>query len=108
MRFPLVTALLLASVAAPLGAQTDTAVKLRVDKLEKEMKAVQRKVFPNGVSLQPEITPTGGTAAAGTTNPVADLTTRVDSLESQLRALTGQVETNDNRLKKLEALRFIR
>ena len=47
--------LLLASVAAgPVTAQSDPLVQ-RVGKLEKEMTAVQRKVFPNGVAIEPEI-----------------------------------------------------
>jgi TolA-binding protein len=101
MRLPLIAALLLAGTSVPLLAQTDTT-KLRVDKLEKEVKAIQRKVFPNGVALQPELGTTE-TATSGTaSNPVSDLTSRIDSLESQLRTLTGQVETNDNRLKKLD------
>lgn len=96
--------LLLASVAAgPVIAQSDPLVQ-RVGKLEKEMTAVQRKVFPNGVAIEPEIGNGTTTAAAGNpaTSPVADLTARVDALESQLQALTGQVETSGNRVKKLE------
>lgn len=96
--------LLLASVAAgPVIAQSDPLVQ-RVGKLEKEMTAVQRKVFPNGVAIEPEIGNSTTTAAAGNpaTSPVADLTARVDALESQLQALTGQVETSGNRVKKLE------
>ncbi|MFO1241020.1 MAG: hypothetical protein U1E64_11775 [Sphingomonadaceae bacterium] len=96
--------LLLASVATgPVIAQSDPLVQ-RVGKLEKEMTAVQRKVFPNGVAIEPEIGNGTPAAAAGSpaTSPVADLTARVDALESQLQTLTGQVETSGNRVKKLE------
>ena len=68
------------------------------------MKAVQRKVFPAGVDVQPEIgaisanTETGSPSSA----PIVDLTARIDALESQLKILTGQVETDSNRLKKVE------
>ncbi len=96
--------LLLASVAAgPVLAQSDPLTQ-RVGKLEKEMTAVQRKVFPNGVAIEPEVrTGTVPTAAGNpATSPVADLTARVDALESQLQALTGQVETSGNRIRKLE------
>ncbi len=104
MRYALISIALLSAVAAaPLAAQ-DGAVELRVGKLEKEMKAVQRKVFPTGVPVQPEIGPldTGDAGAAPASTPLNDLSTRVDSLEAQLKLLTGQVETDGNRLKKLE------
>ncbi len=104
MRFKLIAALLLSSaVALPVMAQSDVT-SLRIGKLEKEMKAVQRKVFPNGVSVEPEIGGNAVGASAGNpaTQPVADLAARVDSLENQLRTLTGQVETDGNRIKKLD------
>lgn len=104
MRHALISIALLSAVAAaPLAAQ-DGAVELRVGKLEKEMKAVQRKVFPTGVPVQPEIGPldTGDAGAVPASTPLNDLSARVDSLEVQLKLLTGQVETDGNRLKKLE------
>lgn len=104
MRNALISIALLSAVAtAPLAAQ-DAGVELRVGKLEKEMKAVQRKVFPGGVPVQPEIGPldTGDAGAAPASTPLTDLTSRVDALEAQLKMLTGQVETDGNRLKKLE------
>lgn len=104
MRNALISIALLSAVAAgPIAAQ-DTTVDLRVGKLEKEMKAVQRKVFPGGVPVQPEIGPldTGDAGAAPASTPLTDLSSRVDALESQLKMLTGQVETDGNRLKKLE------
>lgn len=104
MRHALISIALLSAVAAaPLAAQ-DANVDLRVGKLEKEMKAVQRKVFPGGVPVQPEIGPldTGDAGAAPASTPLNDLSSRVDALEAQLKMLTGQVETDGNRLKKLE------
>jgi TolA-binding protein len=104
MRKFTIAALLFASTAAvPVIAQSDPLAQ-RVGKLEKEMTAVQRKVFPNGVAVQPEISGGSTAIAAGNpaSSPVADLNARVDALESQLQALTGQVETEGNRLKKLE------
>ena len=96
--------LMLASVATgPVVAQTDP-LTLRVGKLEKEMTAVQRKVFPNGVAIEPEIGNAAPAIAAGNpaSTPVADLNARVDALETQLQSLTGQVETDGNRVRKLE------
>ncbi|WP_426181941.1 tetratricopeptide repeat protein [Rhizorhabdus sp. FW153] len=100
-------ALLLVSAAAPLSAQQSMPVEKRVDKLEKEMKAVQRKVFPGGAQtyFEPEIKPQAAAPApAGSPAdaPVIDLTRRVDALEKALAALTGQVEQNSYNLRKLE------
>jgi polyhydroxyalkanoate synthesis regulator phasin len=100
-RWRLAAFLLFASVAGPAMAQDST--KLRVDKLEKEMKAVQRVVFPNGQPVESEINAaSGGALGSPSSSPVADLTARVDALESQLKSLTGQVEQDGFRLKKLE------
>jgi len=100
-------------LCAPVLAQTPGALDLRVGKIEKELKAVQRAVFPGGVPIQPE---TGGTTPPATgagspaTTPVADLAARVDSLEKGLASLTGQVEQTsyrarqaDEAVKRLEA-----
>ena len=84
-------------------AQTGAAIDLRVGKLEKEMKAVQRTIFPNGIAVEPEIgASTSGTSGTPASAPLADLTARVDSLEAQLKALTGQSEQDGFRIKKLE------
>ncbi len=104
MRRVLISIVLLAGVAtAPVFAQND-GVGLRVEKLEKEMKAVQRKVFPNGQPVQPEM---GGATAvqapAGSSSAVTDLTARVDALENQLKSVTGQVEAFAGRISKIEA-----
>jgi TolA-binding protein len=104
MRLTLKAALLLTGITASgaLMAQT-TPIDQRVGKLEKEMKAVQRTVFPQGVPVQPEL---GGTAAPATavgnaaTTPLADLTTRVETLEKSLSGLTGQIEQANFRAKQ--------
>jgi tol-pal system protein YbgF len=80
----------------------------RVGKLESEMRAVQRKVFPGGDPkyFEPEITaaevpppaPVGSPASA----PLVDLTERIGELERQLRTLTGQVEADQFKLRQLE------
>ncbi|MDB5712989.1 MAG: hypothetical protein JWO15_386 [Sphingomonadales bacterium] len=85
----------------------------RVVKLEKEMKAVQRSVFPGGTPVQPDIVGnTGPTIPSGNaaSTPIADLTSRIESLEKGLASLTGQVEQNgyrgrqaDEAIKRLEA-----
>lgn len=105
MRRAIIAAVLMSTVAGAALAQTVDPLTSRVGKLEKEMKAVQRKVFPGGVALEPEIAPPSDPAvAAGSpaSTPIADLNARVDALESQLKSLTGQVETDGNRIRKLE------
>ena len=91
--------------SAPISAQ-NANVDQRVDRLEQEMRAVQRKVFPGGSTryFEPEITAEVGPAAptTNTSSAVSDLIARVDALESSLANLTGQVEENGFRLKKIE------
>ena len=103
-RFVAVTAVLLAS-AGPAHAQT--AVEGRVTRLEGEMRAVQRKVFPGGAGqyLQPQVqAPTMSEAVNGApaTSAVADLTARVSSLEGQMATLTGQVEQAGYRTRQVQ------
>jgi TolA-binding protein len=103
----LLSVAVLALAPAPLIAQ-DANVEGRVTKLEKEMKAVQRKVFPDGAGkfFEPEIKADGTKAAtSGTPSPsaVTDLIARVDALEAQLATLTGQVEQHSAGMKSLEA-----
>lgn len=108
MRLPLMAALLLVSTGLTLPAQAaDVPIDSRVSKLEKEMRAVQRKVFPGGDNrfFEPEITaPAAPPPEAGVpaTSPVADLAARVGTLEAELQRVTGQVEQNGFRLKQLE------
>jgi TolA-binding protein len=99
------TSLSLLPMSMPAAAQR--TVEGRVEKLEKEMQAVQRKVFPGGAGqiVAPDITPSAApTPQIGSpaTAPIADLTARVNAIESQLARLTGQVEVTDNRVRLLE------
>jgi TolA-binding protein len=100
------TALVLgAAMTAPVAMAQNVAVDVRVDRLEKEMRAVQRKVFPAGAPLEAEITRPATpqvTPGSPASTPVADLTARVNALESQLASITGQVEENSFKLKQLE------
>jgi len=92
-------------VATPVAAQNGNVDK-RVDRLEQEMRAVQRKVFPGGSSrfFEPDIKPDATTTLtpSTTTSAVSDLIARVDTLERSLASLTGQVEQNDFRIKQIE------
>ena len=105
------TALLLATafisgIAHPAAAQ-DNSADARVRRLEAEVRALQRKVFPNGAgqTFQPEITapPAGASTAPPTTTAVTDLLTRMTAVEAQMASLTAQFEQNSNRIAQLEA-----
>ncbi|WP_157216806.1 tetratricopeptide repeat protein [Flavisphingomonas formosensis] len=107
MRVMLIAGLLLAGTAiTPALAQSAPAVEGRVTKLEKEMRAVQRKVFPgaNPDYFEPEIAPASPQAVPGmaATSPLADLNARVDALERSLSQLTGQVEQANFKNRQLE------
>lgn len=92
-----------ALVAAPVLAQSTPTLDSRVGKVEKQLRAVQRKVFPNGEPVEPETGPAAATPdGAPVQSPIADLTARVDAIEKSLAALTGQVETQGNRIRIVE------
>jgi len=91
----------------PQAAHAQAAIEGRVNRLESEMRAVQRKVFPGGGGqyVQPDINPpSASTAIPGSPSgsPVADLDARVNALESQISTLTGQIETTQHRVQQLE------
>jgi TolA-binding protein len=100
-------AIVLVASAAPAFAQ-DTLAEARLRKMEAEIRALQRQVFPGGDGkyFAPEIAP-GQPAPAGTppptSTPITDLLTRMDSIEAQISRLTAQVEQSSNRLNQLEA-----
>jgi TolA-binding protein len=105
MRIHLLGLILMASVAAPALAQRDP-VERRVDRLEQQLRAVQRRVFPTGNAqfVEPEIGARTGPAAGGNVSgdALANLNARVDAIEAQLRALTGQIEESGNRSRQAE------
>lgn len=99
-------------LAGTASAQSQTVKsetpEQRLRRMEAEIRALQRKVFPDGAgrTFAPEITaPTTGSPQVGSpaSNAVIDLLARMESLESQMTRLTAQVEETQNRLTKLEA-----
>lgn len=90
---------------APAAAQQQDVTK-RVDKLESEMRAVQRQVFPGGASkyFQPEFSePRPAAPQPGQGGDiVAEMQGRITSLEQQIASLTGQVEEASFRARQAE------
>ncbi|MEP9400367.1 tetratricopeptide repeat protein [Sphingomonas silueang] len=98
---------LLALVIALPAAAQQTQIDARVNKLEREMRAVQRKVFPGGApnQVEPQITaPTQPTDIPGTpaSGPIATLEARLSALESQQQTLTNQIEQAQYKQRQLE------
>lgn len=100
------TAWALATAGLPAQAQ-DSGDEMRIRKLESEVRALQRKVFPGGDGryFEPEITSQPATAKpaanAPTTTAVTDILARMDAMESQVQRLTAQTEENANALRVL-------
>jgi TolA-binding protein len=93
----------LAPVSA--SAQADEA---RIRKIESEVRALQRKVFPGGDGRFFDEQTTGTSTAPATdktlppsTTALTDILARLDAMEGQLARLTSQVETNTNAIAAL-------
>ncbi|WP_435418468.1 tetratricopeptide repeat protein [Parerythrobacter aurantius] len=103
------TALLAVALPAAPALAQDSGDEARIRKLEAEVRALQRKVFPgtDGRFFEPEITgttPSAPTAASPTsTTAVTDILARLDALEASLARVTGQVESNTNAIAGLTA-----
>ncbi len=105
----LLAAATIATAPVPALAQ-DSAAETRIRKIEAEIRALQRKVFPGGDGrfFEPEIAP-GTQPAPTTTGPAAssataitDVLVRLDALEMQLRSLTARSEEQANALSQME------
>ncbi|HXV73925.1 MAG TPA: tol-pal system protein YbgF, partial [Sphingomonadales bacterium] len=79
-------------------APTDGAVlKARIDKIEQELRTLQR------AAAQGRVTTTAGAATtADQTRLLADMEVRLGKLEAELRAITGSVEELSHRQAELE------
>ena len=91
------SALAVVGGAAPVAAQVDEA---RMRKLEAEVRAVQRKVFPLDQNAAAAVGQTS-VATLPATSAITDVLARLDALETSLASLTSQVETNTNALARL-------
>lgn len=104
-RFLAVTACMAAMAATMVPAAAHAQVEeARLRKIEAEVRAIQRKVFPGGAGRFFEGGTANAAAAAGlppATSAVTDILARMDALESQLASLTAQVENNTNNIALL-------
>ncbi|WEK46039.1 MAG: hypothetical protein P0Y56_13560 [Candidatus Andeanibacterium colombiense] len=83
----------------------------RLRKIESEIKAIQRTVFPGGDGrfFTPEVTTAqqaaadSGLGGGNSTSAVTDILGRLDSLETQLRQLTSQNEENTHAIAQINA-----
>jgi TolA-binding protein len=94
------------ALAAPAAAQSEDA---RLRKIEAEVRALQRAVFPNGDGrfftpevVTPNAQPTQRPAGTPSETAVTDILARLDALESQLSRLTARSEENANAIAQLE------
>jgi TolA-binding protein len=103
MRFHLLGLMLMASAAMPAAAQRAEPIDRRVERLEQQLRAVQRRVFPGG-NVAPEIgaEPAPGPGPGVSGDALSSLNARVDAIEAQLRALTNQVEESNYRTRQLD------
>lgn len=96
-------------VTAPVPALAqDSAAEARIRKMEAEIRALQRKVFPGGDGrfFEPEIAPGSAPQPATTSAPsstaVTDILVRLDALERQLQTMTARAEEQANALSQME------
>ena len=109
-RFLTVGAGALAVLATPVPAVAqDNNDEARLRKLEAEVRALQRRVFPGseGRYFEPEITgqprQNAATVATPSTTAVTDILSRLDALESQIQRLTSQYEEGSFAVRELTA-----
>ncbi len=102
-----IAASVLASTPMAVAHAQDNQDEARLRKIEAELRALQRTVFPGGDTryFQPEITPGTqvSTSTAPTTTAVTDILARLDAIEGQLQRLTAKAEENGNAIADLQA-----
>jgi len=106
-----ITALLLASAGAallPVPASAQESADARLRRIESEIRALQRTVFPGGDgryftpevdTAQPQQTQTVNAPSSST---MTDMLARLDALEAQLSRMTAREEENANEIAQLK------
>ena len=92
------------AVSMPSQAQsTSKAINKRLNNIEKQLKAVQRKVFKPGSKFARQATTTmPASVATGGSVQVADMEARISQIETQLRQLTGRIEESNYQTDQLK------
>jgi len=99
-RFALPAALLAGVAATPSLAQRQPSPEQRIERLERQLQQVQRRVFPQG---QPANTAGLAFEPAATQASVANLDNRLMALERQMAEILRHAEENGHRMTLLEA-----
>lgn len=101
-----ITASVLAVTPLSVAHAQDNQDEARLRKIEAEIRALQRTVFPGGDSrfFEPEIRPAAQAPAsnAPSTTAVTDILARLDAIEAQLQRLTARAEENGNAIADLQ------
>ena len=101
LRFAALSATALVLAMTPALAQQRVATpEQRIERLESQLRQVQRQVFPRG---QPADTAGFSAEPAATQSSVRTLSSRLDGLERQLAEILRQSEENGNRLSVMQA-----
>lgn len=96
-----IAALATAITLSPAAAQRRPATQeQRIDRLEKQVRQMQRRVFPKG---QPADTAGFSDAPAATQESVSNLNNRLDAIERQMADILRASEENGNRVGVMEA-----
>ena len=103
MRLPLfasIAALALVGLSPADAQRRQPTPEDRIERLEKQVRQVQRQVFPKG---QPADTAGFIDEPAATLTQANQLSNRLDAIEQQLAQITRAAEENGNRLATMEA-----
>jgi len=97
----------LTTMVLPAPALAQSSIEGRLQQVERQLRAVQRKVFPGGDErfFEPEITAQPATppnVTTPSTSALTDVLTRITALEGELARLTAATEVNQNALAQLE------
>jgi len=94
-----------AALVGPVTAQSKVDVETKIDRLERQMRALQRRVFGKDAKPLPAAdaaVSSGGATDQTTRRMMADMTTKIATLERQMRQLNGRLEEMDYRQTQLQ------
>jgi TolA-binding protein len=94
------SALVALTPASALAQRQQPTPEQRIDRLERQVNEMQRKVFPKG---RPADTAGFPDDPAATQSSVISLDQRIDALERQIADMLRQAEENGNRLRTIES-----